>query len=126
VSEGAAGAGISFCDAGMATLRELCAAEIAANDYMVLTLGACEPGTRLHHNIVYPGTGPIPDTETPRSTDSDKIAACVDGFVNPSSSLAWEESVNNGICFTEAVWDCNGSWNSDNCGGVPLQQACPE
>ncbi len=125
-SEGAAGAGLSFCEVGMATLRDVCGRVIAVNDYLQLTLGACEPDTRLHHNIVYPGAGPIPETEAPRNTDPQRIAECIDLFLNDPTSYPWEGSLNNLLCFTEAVWDCNGTWYSDNCGGVPLQTSCSE
>jgi hypothetical protein len=129
-SEGGAGGasgGIVLCDDGLQALQTLCARMNAVNAYLSQTLGVCEDGTRLYHNMVYPAGADIPENETPLGTDQEAIESCVENYLNDDTIMKFEDNIDTGVCYTEAIWDCNGSWYSDNCGNnFVLEPNCSE
>jgi hypothetical protein len=117
------------CEAGLEAARSACSAAIAVQDYIVSTGDVCEPGTRLHHNIVYPaaGAGGFPQTERPQSDDQVDVEVCAQYIFNDPTET-WEESFNSDQCIADSVWHCiQGSWISgggDDCGEAIMEPPC--
>jgi hypothetical protein len=121
VSEGGAGGGVSVCEAGLEVVRNACSRGLAEMNYVELTGGVCEPGTRLYHNKVYDPGATITRTEAPLDANSDEVETCVESVFD-TPGYTWEEQITDYFCWGDSIWECgdDGLWGS-NCDPVSPQ-----